>query len=56
LWVDCTKALVDAGISQIVECGPGKVLSGLCRRVDKSLTAFTTDAPADLEKALAELA
>ncbi|MGH1371515.1 MAG: ACP S-malonyltransferase [Cellvibrionaceae bacterium] len=56
LWVDCTKALVEAGIEQVVECGPGKVLSGLCRRVDKSLSAFSTDAPADLEKALAELA
>ncbi len=56
LWVDCTKALVDAGITQVVECGPGKVLSGLCRRVDKSLSAFSTDAAADLEKTLAEFA
>lgn len=56
LWVDCTKALVEAGVEQIVECGPGKVLSGLCRRIDKSLAAFSTDAPADLEKALSELA
>ena len=56
LWVDCTKALVEAGVEQIVECGPGKVLSGLCRRIDKGLAAFSTDAPADLEKALSELA
>ncbi len=56
LWVDCTKALVAAGVEQVVECGPGKVLSGLCRRVDKSLAAFSTDAPADLEKTLAEFA
>lgn len=56
LWVDCTKALVEAGIVQVVECGPGKVLSGLCRRVDKSLSAFSTDTPSDLEKTLEELA
>lgn len=56
LWVDCTKVLVEAGIEQVVECGPGKVLSGLCRRVDKSLSAFSTDAPSDLEKTLQELA
>ncbi|MAZ87705.1 MAG: [acyl-carrier-protein] S-malonyltransferase [Cellvibrionaceae bacterium] len=55
LWVDCTKALIAGGATQVVECGPGKVLSGLCRRIDKSLTAFATDTPADLDKALAEL-
>ncbi len=55
LWVDCTKALIASGVTQVVECGPGKVLSGLCRRIDKSLTGFATDAPADLDKALAEL-
>jgi [acyl-carrier-protein] S-malonyltransferase len=55
LWVDCTRALVDAGVTQVVECGPGKVLSGLCRRIQKSLSAFATETPADLDKALAEL-
>lgn len=55
LWVDCTKALVEAGVTQVVECGPGKVLSGLCRRIDKSLSAFATESPADFDKALAEL-
>ncbi len=55
LWVDCTKALIDGGVTTVVECGPGKVLSGLCRRIDKSLTGFATDAPADLDKVLAEL-
>ncbi|NHO65237.1 ACP S-malonyltransferase [Aestuariicella hydrocarbonica] len=55
LWVDCTLALVKAGVTQVVECGPGKVLSGLCRRIDKGLSAFSTETPADLDKALAEL-
>ncbi|WP_439134751.1 ACP S-malonyltransferase [Pseudomaricurvus sp.] len=56
LWVDCTQTLVSSGVTQLVECGAGKVLSGLCRRIEKSLAAFSTEAPADLDKALAELA
>jgi len=47
--------LVTAGIEQVVECGPGKVLSGLCKRIDKSLTAFSTEAPDALSKTLAEV-
>lgn len=56
LWVDCTRALLESGTTQVVECGPGKVLSGLCRRIDKGLSGFATETPADLDKALAELA
>jgi len=55
LWTSCAQALVTAGIEQVVECGPGKVLSGLCKRIDKSLTAFSTEAPDALSKALAEV-
>ncbi len=55
LWTRCTEAMVAAGITQVVECGPGKVLSGLCRRIDKSLTAFATETPDAFEKALSEI-
>lgn len=54
LWVDCMQGLVNAGADTVVECGPGKVLAGLAKRIDKSLTAFTTDEPESLAKALAE--
>ena len=37
-WVECVQALRDAGCTQIVECGPGKVLAGLTRRIDPALT------------------
>jgi [acyl-carrier-protein] S-malonyltransferase len=47
--------MVTAGISRIVECGPGKVLSGLNRRIDKSLQSFTIEQPADLESTLAAI-
>ena len=55
-WVDCTKALVAAGIEVAVECGPGKVLAGLCKRIDKSISAYGAEAPADIEKSLAAVA
>lgn len=50
-WVACTEALLAAGIEQAVECGPGKVLSGLCKRINKSLQCFATDTPEGLSKA-----
>ena len=55
LWVDCMQALVNAGVNTVVECGPGKVLAGLAKRIEKSLTAFTTDDVDSLDKAITEL-
>ncbi len=55
LWVDCVKALVNAGIQQVVECGAGKVLCGLCTRIEKDMTAFGIEDIAGLEKALLEI-
>lgn len=37
-WVECVHALAAAGCSEIVECGPGKVLAGLTRRIDPALS------------------
>ena len=50
-WVACTEALSEAGIDQAVECGPGKVLTGLCKRINKSLQCFAIDTPEGLSKA-----
>lgn len=36
-WTDCVQALAAAGATRIAECGPGKVLAGLVKRIDKSL-------------------
>lgn len=52
-WVGCMQTLAAAGVSDVVECGPGKVLSGLCKRIDRSLTAYATEAPSDFDAALA---
>lgn len=38
-WAECVNFMAKQGISTLVECGPGKVLSGLNRRIDRSLTS-----------------
>jgi [acyl-carrier-protein] S-malonyltransferase len=38
-WTETIRMLVANGVTHVVECGPGKVLTGLARRIDESLTA-----------------
>lgn len=52
-WVGSIEAMVAQGIETTVECGPGKVLSGLNRRIHKPLSVAALEVPADFEKALA---
>jgi [acyl-carrier-protein] S-malonyltransferase len=47
-WVDCIRAIKALGITTIVECGPGKVLAGLCRRIDPELTGVPLYDPVTL--------
>ena len=53
-WTGCVQALAARGGTRIAECGPGKVLTGLSRRIDKSLDARALGHPADFDAALAE--
>ncbi len=53
-WTSCIQTMVSAGIEKTLECGPGKVLSGLSKRIDRSLSGYNIEEPAALEKALAE--
>ncbi|MBL0163108.1 MAG: ACP S-malonyltransferase [Xanthomonadales bacterium] len=50
-WTDCMRALMAAGIDRCAECGPGKVLSGLARRIDKSLDMRPLGTPGELDAA-----
>ena len=52
LWVDCVNALSSRGAEILIECGPGRVLNGLSKRIDRSLTSLATDDVASLENAL----
>ena len=50
-WTETVRALAARGVTHVVECGPGKVLAGLARRIDESLTAFALTDGAALDEA-----
>lgn len=54
-WVDCVKTLKSRGVDTIVECGPGKVLSGLNKRIDKDLLSLATENQSSFEATLSQL-
>ena len=51
-WVETVQALKTAGIERVIECGPGKVLAGLNKRIDDSLPAVALVDEASLAAAL----
>ena len=53
-WTRCVEALAARGATRIGECGPGKVLAGLAKRIDKSLDARALGSLPDFESALDE--
>src|SRR5690606_13244976 len=53
-WTACVQALAARGATRIGECGPGKVLTGLARRIDRSLDARALGTAADFAAARAE--
>jgi [acyl-carrier-protein] S-malonyltransferase len=55
-WVECVRAIQARGIDTIIECGPGKVLAGLAKRIDGSLNAASIHDPATLAEAKGLLA
>ena len=55
-WVEVTRALRARGLRHILECGPGKVLSGLVKRVDPEIQSLTLQDPASLNAAKEMLA
>jgi [acyl-carrier-protein] S-malonyltransferase len=54
-WVQTVQAFKARGLEQMVECGPGKVLSGMVKRIDASLSAFAVFDPATLAETQAGL-
>lgn len=53
-WTECVQALVAGGTTRVVECGPGKVLSGLLKRIDKTLATHAIGLPEEMDAARAE--
>ena len=54
-WVECVRRMAQEGATTFVEVGPGRVLTGLLRRIDGELTGFAVEDPAGLDKLAAAL-
>lgn len=52
LWTDTVNAMAEQGVLTLIECGPGKVLSGLNKRIQRSLSVAAINDPAGLDAAL----
>ncbi|MCG1041719.1 ACP S-malonyltransferase [Mycetohabitans sp. B8] len=51
-WVECVRAIAAQQITHVIECGPGKVLAGLTRRIDANLVGGVIVDPASLDDTL----
>lgn len=55
LWEDCVKKISSSGINTFIEVGPGKVLSGLIKRIEPSAKIFNVENMESLNKTLSEI-
>lgn len=55
-WVECVQAIKARGVTHVVECGPGKVLAGMVKRIDADLQGLALFDPASLADVKAALA
>jgi len=54
-WAECIRAMAEQGVTHVVECGPGKVLAGLVKRIDPRVQGLAAADRASLEQALAAI-
>ncbi|MFT5400655.1 MAG: [acyl-carrier-protein] S-malonyltransferase, partial [Gammaproteobacteria bacterium] len=54
-WVASVQYMHQQGVSVLIECGPGKVLTGLTRRIEKTIAAFPVFDTSSFEKSKNEL-
>jgi [acyl-carrier-protein] S-malonyltransferase len=55
-WVETIQAFAARGVTHVIECGPGRVLTGMSKRIDRNLKGHALDAGADIDTARAVLA
>ena len=53
-WSLCMQKMIEKGVTDVIECGPGKVLLGLMRRIDRSVNAKAIGEVGSLQEALRE--
>ena len=56
MWTQCVITLLEAGCARFAECGPGKVLAGLLKRIDRSVQCATLEDPEALKATATEAA
>jgi [acyl-carrier-protein] S-malonyltransferase len=54
-WVETIQLMKQQGVNYIIECGPGKVLSGLIKRIDSSIQTISVNDKSSLDKVLLQL-
>ena len=55
LWEDCVRTLIDKGVDTFIEIGPGKVLSGFIKKIDKTVRILNVDDKTSLDNTIAAL-
>ena len=55
-WVETIQSFAAQGVTRVIECGPGRVLTGMSKRIDRNLKGYALDAGADIEATQAALA
>ncbi len=54
-WTETVESMIAQGVTQLVECGPNKVLTGLTKRINKEATSFNIDGEASLNEVVTNL-
>lgn len=54
-WVETVQLFKERGVEQIIECGPGKVLGGLTKRIDRSISAVSVYDTISLDQLIEQL-
>ena len=55
-WLDSIREMIESGVTVFVEVGPGKVLTGLLRQIDRSVRVFNVEDSACLQSTMEKLA
>jgi [acyl-carrier-protein] S-malonyltransferase len=54
-WAEIIRAMAAAGVTHVVECGPGRVLAGLTKRIVPELDSLSISSPESIAEALGRL-